>query len=822
MRGGRLSATLLAGTSLAMLAGAAPAQGAAHKHHKPAIALGGVSASQNAILHSGRIKVRVGAGGASSRIRLFGSVRGYGKHAVPIVATKIRELKVRRGHPRKVSLRLSRAGRNALLGCARRKVVVTAAPIVRSAGKPGHRTRRARTLKRDRCGRGGSGGGGKAGDAIGGPPHGQPVNFTPQNPDRCDWIDGADCMLPWPNDLFTTPDSTTDTKLRLNLNILSVPKNVEGKPIDPTPFNRNDGFSPGSLITTKVPGLETKAAFDKSGIVPIDDMAQAFRPDQPVVLIDAKTLARHLVWAEVDANPPTPADVTLIIRPGKNLQEGHRYIVALRRLKDANGKTLQPSTGFRVYRDGNPTKSSAVEARRPHFESIFNTLAQAGIDRDDLYRAWDFTVASERNLSERMLSIRDDAFKQLGDTNLADLKVQGDPPQWTAHKVAQSDSDLAYTVEGSYTVPCYLNAPGCPSGSEFAYDPTKTNGPPIRIPNNTMTARFTCIVPKVAVANGNARPSLYGHGLLGSRGEVMQSQAKHMVQEHDFVYCATDWIGMACADLPDIPGSADDIQNEVATLFNNVAMGITPNPPNCDYQTVLGIEHDLSNFPKLADRVQQGMLNFLYLARLMSNPKGFNSSPLFQTAAGKPMLDTTQAYYDGNSQGGIIGGALAAVMPDSNRATLGVLGMNYSTLLQRSTDFGTGQPPDPTNPGLPEYSYGLYTSYPNRLQRPMILSLMQQLWDRAEADGYALHMTNDPYPNTPPTTYCSRAASATTRWPRWRPRPRRARSAPTLASHGPTPGATWTRATRSTACRRSPATRSTDRPSRSGTSARRA
>ncbi|MEA2398491.1 MAG: hypothetical protein QOK25_2047, partial [Thermoleophilaceae bacterium] len=377
------------------------------------------------------------------------------------------------------------------------------------------------------------------------------------------------------------------------------------------------------------------------------------------------------------------------------------------------------------------------------------TLAQAGIDRDNLYRAWDFTVASRRNLSERMLSIRDDAFKQLGDTNLADLKVQGQPPQWTAHKVPQSDSDLAYTVEGSYTVPCYLNAPGCPSGSEFVYNPTTTNGPPTWIPGNTMTAKFTCIVPKVAVANGGARPSLYGHGLLGSRGEVMQSQAKHMVQEHDFVYCATDWVGMACSDLPDIPGNANDIQNSVATLFNNVAQGITPNPPNCDYQTVLGIEHDLSNFPKLADRVQQGMVNFLYLARLMSNPKGFNSSPLFQTAAGKPMLDTTHAYYDGNSQGGIIGGALTAVMPDSNRAVLGVLGMNYSTLLQRSTDFGTGKSPDPTNPGLPEYSYGLYTSYPNRLQRPMILSLMQQLWDRAEADGYALHMTDNPYPNTP-------------------------------------------------------------------------
>src|SRR5207244_13089485 len=100
---------------------------------------------------------------------------------------------------------------------------------------------------------------------------------------------------------------------------------------------------------------------------------------------------------------------------------------------------------------------------------------------------------------------------------------------------------------------------------------------------------------------------------------------------HDFVDGATDWIGMAGADLPDTPGcSADGIQSYVTDLFNKVAHGDVPNPPNCDYQTVVGIEHDLSNFPKLADRVQQGMLNFLYLARLMIHPQGFNSNLAFQ------------------------------------------------------------------------------------------------------------------------------------------------------------------------------------------------
>jgi hypothetical protein len=739
----------LVAIAVTALATCAPAAGA----KKPGLELRLVSKSQKTILKTGRIAVRVRARRHGSLVRVFGGFRVRGKKA-PLVATRVREVRVGKRHARKVKMRLTKAGRRAIGSCKRGKVVVTAARIKRRGGRPGRRLRVGGWLMRDpkRCGKKPPGGGpGEGPGTPGGGGGGKPpaVDYTPSNPDRCDWVDGAECLFPWPNDHFTTADSTTATKRRVNLNLLSMPRNVENKPIDPGPFNRNDGFSPGSLIVTKVPGLETKAAFAKSGIVPIDDMAQAFRADQPVVVIDTRTLERQLVWAELDANPSDPKDVNLLIRPGKNLPEGHRFVVALRNLKDANGTTLQPSTGFRVYRDGNPTKSDAVEKRRAHFESLFKTLAEAGIGRDDLYRAWDFTVASERNLSERMLHIRDDAFKQLGDTNLADLKVTGSAPQFTAHVEPSTDPRTAYTVDGTYQVPCYLDAPGCPSGSEFAYSPGATTGTPVRIPGNTMTANYRCIVPPVAVAQGGARPSLYGHGLLGSRSEVVQSQARDMTHDHNFVYCATDWIGMACADLPDIPGKADDIQNQVAELFDKFQRGTAPNLPNCDYQTVLGIEHDLSNFPKLADRVQQGMLNFLYLARLMVHPQGFNSNPAFQRAGGQPIIDTTQAYYDGNSQGGIIGGSLMALFVDGNRGALGVPGMNYSTLLQRSTDFGTGKSPDPTEQKLPEYSYVLYQSYPNQLQRPLILSLMQQLWDRAEADGYALHMTGDPLPNTP-------------------------------------------------------------------------
>jgi len=527
----------------------------------------------------------------------------------------------------------------------------------------------------------------------------------------CDPLDPAVCLQPWPNDHFTVADPSTDTGRRLNLHPLAMPRNVAGNPIRPEEWNRSDGFSPGQKITTKVPGMETQTALDRTGAVPITDIERTYDPGQAVVVLNADTRRRHLIWSELDANPADPANVNLIIRPAVNFDEGGHYIVALRNLKRANGKVIKAQHPFRVYRDRMKSNDPAVEARRPHMERLFATLQRAGIARNSLYLAWDFTVASERNLSERALAIRNDAFAALGDSDLSDMQVQGSAPQFTVSEVTDftpaEDSRIARRVDGSFVVPCYLNVAGCPPGARFSYLPGQTV--PQRIPGNTMAANFSCLIPRVAVDGAQviaSRPSLYGHGLLGSAGEITAGNIKAMANEHNFVFCATDWVGMSTQDLPNVG-------------------------------TILA---DLSNFPSLADRNQQGFVNFLYLGRLMIHAAGFNSHSAFQfTKDGQPqsVIDPARLFYDGNSQGGIMGGSLAALAPDFDRAVLGVPAMNYSTLLRRSVDFD-------------EFAAVLYQNYPNELERPLILSLIQNLWDRGEANGYAHHMTGDPLPNTPP------------------------------------------------------------------------
>jgi hypothetical protein len=422
-----------------------------------------------------------------------------------------------------------------------------------------------------------------------------------------------------------------------------------------------------------------------------------------VIVIDEKTGKRWPIWVELDSNAATARDRLLEIHPARNFLEGHTYVVVLRNLKRANGKRIDAGSAFAKLR----------AARKPgaRYARIFKALSKAKVKRDrSLFLTWDFTVASGRSLSARMLHIRDDAFAQLGDTNLADSTIAGSAPQYTLQEKALTGADakyagrFAHVLEGTVTVPCYLNSAGCAPGSSFNYA-KPGDFLPTQMPGNTVKAHFICVVPATATPDAPARLSLYGHGLLGSDSEVYTNpDMPKMAAEHNFVFCATPWAGMSSADIANAGG-------------------------------VLG---DLSGMPTIADPLQQGMVNALYLGRLMTHLQGLAANPLLQVG-GRPIVTPGQLFYDGNSQGGIEGGALTAYAPDFTRAVLGVPGINYSVLLPRSADWDT-------------YSLVMYPAYPKQLERPLALDLAQIIWDRGESDGVAQHMTTDPLPNTPQHT----------------------------------------------------------------------
>jgi hypothetical protein len=104
--------------------------------------------------------------------------------------------------------------------------------------------------------------------------------------------------------------------------------------------------------------------------------------------------------------------------------------------------------------------------------------------------------------------------------------------------------------------------------------------------------------------------------------------------------------------------------------------------------------------------------------------------------SGVPIVDTTIQYYNGNSQGGIMGSVVMAVSPKIQRGVLGVAGGPYSLLLLRSEDFK-------------DIYFLMRISYPDELDIVTILVLLQMIWDRCAPGPYMARSALNPLPNTP-------------------------------------------------------------------------
>ena len=658
--------------------------------------------------------------------KLTVKVKSTGKTTVKVTAKyfKSKKVKFKKKGTKTVKLKLTSKGSSKLSLCG--------AKTVKATGKYGKKKAKAKKkLAKDgsRCIK-------------------VPLGDDPQN---CDFLDTTVCLQPFANDYYTVDDSSTPTGRKLNIAADATPANIDGVHIDPTDVNRGDGFSPGNLIVLKIPGLDTPAAFDNSGLAPITDLQAYENPNQSVMVIDAATGERHPIWAELDSNPTTvdpgmdgpggvntdpsnTADVNLIVRPAVNFEHGKRYIVVFRNLKNAAGKTIQAPPAFRTYRDEIITKQNVVEKRRKHMNSVIKTAVnKAGVKRSSMYMAWDFTVASRDSTTGRALKIRDDAFERLGDTNLANRTIEGNAPAYSIQSATDPGGTTLIRVEGTLEdVPCYINSPNCAPGGAtdkgvFEFD---GNDELTWNPSSTTDVPFRCNVPQsiLELDPGQVAPTTigtYGHGLLGSLGQV--NGQDRVGYDANTTWCAVDWAGFSESDLGSVGASLAD----------------------------------MSNFPKMVDRMQQGFVNFLYLQRLLIHPDGLADAPELQVDPDGPggvepssAIDTsegvnTRGQYMGISQGGIMGSALTALSPDADYGVLGVPGINYSTLLRRSVD---------SDDYFKAPVIGLYPNYPNEADRAVLLSVVQLLWDRGEGNGYAHHVTDDPLPNTPPHEVLLRVA----------------------------------------------------------------
>lgn len=528
---------------------------------------------------------------------------------------------------------------------------------------------------------------------------------TAATAEACDILDPGMCLLPFPSSRFLGFDEDTETGFRVSFQASAMPANSKGVGIDPTYWNRNDGFSPVTPILAYFPKIDPVA----SKLVPQGAIEASLADDSVSVLIDLTDGVRVPHWVEIDQQAPDGEMALTIMRPAVALAEGHRFAVAYRHLVDSRRLTIAPSPAFKAIRDGLSATSASAEralaSRRPDVDKLLDELQGFGIRREETTLAWDFVVASQPSLSGPLLAMRDDMSKRFG----------LESPVYSVDEVIENPSELpagvGRIVRGIVQVPSYLQGDGGPGSAAKlnAKGGPAYSGKVIEVP-------YSCVLTKrqLGLATGTvelAIPVVYGHGLLGSHREVERGDLAASAEAQNFMHCATDWLGMS---EPDIPAA-------------------------------IGALGDLSKFGPMVDRMMQGILGQLALARALRHPKGFAQHPAFQPCNGpasafcvQPPVSTFAGgavFFDGNSQGGIMGAAATAVSNEWDRAVLGVPGMGYSMLLNRSTDWST-------------YSAVLKPAYPEPEVEQLLFGLMQMLWDRGEGSGYIHHLTDDPLPGT--------------------------------------------------------------------------
>lgn len=511
----------------------------------------------------------------------------------------------------------------------------------------------------------------------------------------CDPLVEAQCALPWPSNLYLRADARRRTGYTLTFGAASLPANPSGVHVDPTPFKQLDGYGVGTPIMVQFPNL------DVSMMATEDHVERSVEMNSRSLLfeVNGNTLTRVPHWVELDRQEPDAARKTLFLRPGVILKEGARYIVAFRDLRTTGGQAVAASAAFTRLRAGMTNGDSALGPRQARFNEVFTLLEGAGVARDSLTLAWDFNTASSDALHGRLLAMRDDALERVGPMGPAltvdDVRVfarQADP----ANPMMPVDENIAIELGGSFEVPHYMHTRmfGPVRVPVMNYGP---NGRPIAC--GTRQARFLVRIPHSALNGPPHGLVMYGHGLLGSGEEVRAGYNGVIANTQRLIFFATNLSGMSEEDLP----------------------------------VVLRALVEMSAFQGVGDRLQQGMVQWVLLARAMRERLG----TLPEVTSRNIQVNREELFYSGISQGGIFGGTFMAITPDITRGHLGVPGNNYSTLLHRSTDFAS--------------YFGLIRgAYTSTQDQAVLLSLTQLNWDATDPVSYYRHITASPFPGNQP------------------------------------------------------------------------
>lgn len=461
-------------------------------------------------------------------------------------------------------------------------------------------------------------------------------------------LGGHHCMLPFPSDFFRVEDANTATGFRVAVTGAAANLTDDDVNAELTEQYDTDGFSRIPLIVGALPDVVTADGF----VDILSDYAESQSTASKTVIINADTGAFVPHFSDVDPRAYEDDRRAIALHPVVDLEEKTRYVVLLQDVRTEAGVSAEPARGFALLRDSATEGLSEFDGVREHFDrNIFPIIEDAGIDRSGVQLAWDFTTGSDEAPMADMLRMRELTTQWIQDNDIS-LVVD---------EVLESPEDkpeIWRRITGHITVPLYLE--NSEAGAEFARDSEGR----VQI-TGTAQVEFLVHVPvSLRDAVDMGRPLFYGHGFFGSRAELDGELTRVISERLKTVMIAIDWWGMSGPDL--VPLIEDLSGDPVRTL-------------------------------RFADRIHQSMSNWIVmtssLETLASQPEllrpaegaGSDSGAL----AGQPLIDVDHGIsFMGISQGHILGGMLAAVLPRLDRVVLHVGGAGLSHFMFRAEAFG--------------------------------------------------------------------------------------------------------------------------------------
>ena len=471
---------------------------------------------------------------------------------------------------------------------------------------------------------------------------------------------------PFPSNLYTTPDATQLTGLRVDLPKPNCATQVSDCQ-DIAVLDTLDGFN-----------IQPRISIPFSGAIDLSTVTS-----KNIFLVGP---GDHVIG--INQSEWEPADDTLHVESNDQLAQDTTYLLVVTRgVHDASGKPLSV-TDFRHDLNFGQTKDPAAAAYRKALLGALPMAMAGGADAGDIADASLFTTQSITAISEKVRAqlqatpvsfnlgtngertvfpvsslVAIQLHRQNGTATFADSFVYaaGSPLQ----QLLAGVGTIAY---GSYSSPDYENA-----DEVIPAVGTKTGVPAVQSVNNL---EFSLWLPAGSPPAGGWPVAIFGHGFTDSKDGAPLAVAGTLARS-----------GIATIAINVVGHGGGPLGTYTAFLNSGAPVTLTSGGRGIDQDgngtidstegvSAIGAQSLIGN----RDGLRQTVIDLMQLVKELKAGIDVNGD-------GTPDLSTTRIYYAGQSFGGIYGVQLLGLEPDIRAGVPNVAGGSITEIARLSPSF---------------------------------------------------------------------------------------------------------------------------------------